>query len=49
MHNILLVSRSETTRLRECLVVSSCWFYDVRASVQFVLRYVGRGKSRVAD
>jgi len=50
VHNILLVSRSETTRLMECLVVSSCRFYDtVFACVRFVLHYVERVQSRVAD
>ena len=47
---MLLVSRSETTRLMGCLVVSSCRFYDVVfACVRFVLRYVERVQSRVAD
>jgi len=50
LHNILLVSRSETTRLMECLVVSSCQFYDiVFACMWFVLRYVERVQGRVAD
>lgn len=48
MHNILLVSGSETIRLMECLVVSSYRFYDiVFACLRFVLHYVERVQSRV--